>query len=138
MMMIGDDSRLRRRCSDIRMGRRPKRVSILFYNMFNIHACPLALMAAVSRDTLDESAFSHPLPTVFWRDKRFFNYLYTSFNDQPAAAPAATSRFSYIHIIIIYVYIISFYFSRPPPRLPITITGRLLAVIIKIKIMKTV
>jgi len=63
-------------------------------------------MAAVSRDTLDESAFSHPLPTVFWRDKRFFNYLYTSFNDQPAAAPAATPPpLSYIlHIIIIYVY----------------------------------
>lgn len=63
-------------------------------------------MAAVSRDTLDESAFSHPLPTVFWRDKRFFNYLYTSFNDQPTAAPAASPRLSYIlHIIIIiYVY----------------------------------
>jgi hypothetical protein len=44
------------------------------------------------RDTLDESAFSHPLPTVFWRDKRFFNYLYTYFNDHlPVAQPATKS-----------------------------------------------
>lgn len=128
--------------SDTRMGRRLKRVCILLFFWYIYIRSPAGFDGGRFARQLDESAFSHPLPTVFWRDKRFFNYLYTSFNDQPAAAHAATPRLSYVlHIIIINVYRYTYYiyiynivlFSRPPPRLPITITGRLFAVIIKKK-----
>lgn len=140
MMIIRDVFQMWRRRTDIRLGLRPKRVRILFYNIIYSRARWLWWRPFRATHSMKVLSRIHcQLCSGVIKDSLiiFIHLLMT--NPPPLLQRHRTALlYTYYYNIRIYASIISFYFSRPPPRLPIMITGRLLAVIIKIKIMKTV